>query len=100
MPLREYIDGGCEVKSKLMFLVGLALGYVLGTRAGRERYEQLRASAEKLWTNPRVQTQVRRAEDYVRGAAPEVVERVETTARKVADQVRERRAKKTESGQE
>lgn len=78
-----------------MFLVGLGLGYVIGTRAGRERYEQLRASAEKLWTNPRVQTQVQRAEDYVRGAAPEVVERVETTAKKVADQVRERRGKKT-----
>jgi len=78
-----------------MFLVGLGLGYVLGTRAGRERYEQLRASAEKLWTNPRVQTQVQRAEDYVRGAAPEVVERVETTAKKVVDQVRERRGKKT-----
>ena len=83
------------MKSKVMFLVGLGLGYVIGTRAGRERYEQLRASAEKLWTNPRVQTQVQRAEDYVRGAAPEVVERVETTAKKVADQVRERRGKKS-----
>ena len=82
------------MKSKVMFLIGLGLGYVLGTRAGRERYEQLRASAERLWTNPRVQTQVQRAEDYVRGAAPEVVERVETTAKKVADQVRERRTKK------
>ena len=81
-----------------MFLVGLGLGYVLGTRAGRERYEQLRASAERLWTNPRVQTQVQRAEDYVRGAAPDVVERVETTAKKVADQVRERRVKKPGAG--
>jgi hypothetical protein len=86
------------VKSKVMFLVGLGLGYVLGTRAGRERYEQLRASAERLWTNPSVQTQVQRAEDYVRGAAPEVVERVETTTRKLADQVRERRSKKTDTG--
>lgn len=87
------------MKSKVMFLVGLGLGYVLGTRAGRERYEQLRASAERLWTNPRVQTQVQRAEDYVRGAAPDVVERVETTAKKVADQVRERRVNKPAAGE-
>ena len=87
------------MKSKVMFLIGLGLGYVLGTRAGRERYEQLRASAERLWTNPRVQTQVQRAEDYVRGAAPDVVERVETTAKKVAGQVRERRVKKPGAGE-
>lgn len=80
------------MRSKVMFLIGLALGYVLGTKAGRERYEQLRAGAEKLWTNPRVQTGVHRAEDYVRGVAPDVVDRVESTARKVTEQVRARRA--------
>lgn len=79
------------MKSNIMFLLGLAIGYVFGTRAGRERYEQLRAGAERLWTNPRVQTQVHRAEDYVRGLAPETVERVETTAKKVANQVKSRR---------
>jgi hypothetical protein len=79
------------MKSNIMFLLGLAIGYVFGTRAGRERYEQLRAGAERLWTNPRVQTQVHRAEDYVRGLAPGTVERVEATAKKVASQVKSRR---------
>jgi len=80
------------VRSKLMFLIGLAAGYVLGTRAGRERYEQLKAGAERLWTNPSVQAQVHRAGDYLRDRAPEVVQRVESTARKVSDQVKSRRA--------
>ena len=83
------------MRSKLMFVIGLALGYVLGTRAGRERYEQLKAGAERLWTNPSVQAQVTRAEDYVRGYAPEVVERVESTAKKVSEQIRSRRGGST-----
>ncbi|WP_020553219.1 hypothetical protein [Embleya scabrispora] len=28
--------------NKLTFVTGLAIGYVLGTKAGRERYEQIR----------------------------------------------------------
>ena len=83
------------MRSKLMFVIGLAIGYVFGTRAGRERYEQLKASAERLWTNPSVQAQVHRAEDYVRQRAPEVVDRVEATARKVSEQVRSRSTKRT-----
>ena len=31
------------MKKKLYFLVGVGVGYVLGSRAGRERYEQLKA---------------------------------------------------------
>ena len=33
---------------KLRFLAGAALGYVLGTRAGRERYEQIAGSLREL----------------------------------------------------
>ena len=31
--------------NKLMLLVAGGVGYVLGSRAGRERYEQMKASA-------------------------------------------------------
>ena len=34
--------------TKTGILIGLGIGYVLGTRAGRERYEQIRANASKL----------------------------------------------------
>ncbi|MFV2121452.1 YtxH domain-containing protein [Streptomyces sp. Act-28] len=42
------------MRYKLMFVVGAAVGYVLGARAGRERYEQLRRSAQQLCANPAV----------------------------------------------
>ncbi|MFD3697574.1 YtxH domain-containing protein [Streptomyces sp. NPDC058646] len=42
------------MRYKVMFAVGLALGYVLGTRAGRERYEQLKKSAREISQNPAV----------------------------------------------
>lgn len=37
---------------KLTFAVGLAAGYVLGTRAGRERYEQIAESARGVVGHP------------------------------------------------
>lgn len=40
---------------KLTFLVGAAAGYVLGTRSGRERYDQIVQKAQSLWKDPRVQ---------------------------------------------
>jgi hypothetical protein len=43
------------MKGKLGIAVGLAAGYVLGTRAGRERYQQLTASAKRLADDPSVQ---------------------------------------------
>ncbi|AQT72381.1 MULTISPECIES: hypothetical protein [Streptomyces] len=42
------------MRYKVTFVVGLALGYVLGTRAGRERYEQLKKSARQIAQNPAV----------------------------------------------
>ena len=43
------------MRGKLMFLTGLAAGFVLGSRAGREKYEEIRANAKKVWENPTVQ---------------------------------------------
>jgi hypothetical protein len=40
------------MKGKLGIAVGLAAGYVLGTRAGRERYQQLTASAKRIADEP------------------------------------------------
>ncbi|MDH6215513.1 YtxH domain-containing protein [Streptomyces pseudovenezuelae] len=42
------------MRYKLTFVAGLTLGYVLGTRAGRERYEQLMKSARQVAQNPAV----------------------------------------------
>ena len=40
---------------KLMLLIAGGVGYVLGAKAGRGRYEQLRESYEKVKNDPRVQ---------------------------------------------
>ncbi|MER6612353.1 YtxH domain-containing protein [Streptomyces xantholiticus] len=42
------------MRYKLTFVAGLAIGFVLGTRAGRERYEQLKKSARQISQNPAV----------------------------------------------
>ncbi|MGX1269799.1 YtxH domain-containing protein [Streptomyces phaeoluteigriseus] len=42
------------MRYRLTFVVGIALGYVLGTKAGRERYEQLKKSARQVAQNPAV----------------------------------------------
>jgi hypothetical protein len=37
------------------FLLGAAIGYVLGAKAGNERYEQLKRTYERLADHPAVQ---------------------------------------------
>ncbi|MGY1644198.1 hypothetical protein ACI782_24085 [Geodermatophilus sp. SYSU D00703] len=41
--------------AKLSFLAGLGAGYVLGAKAGRERYEQIRKAWENAKDNPQLQ---------------------------------------------
>lgn len=53
------------MKGKIAFVLGAAVGYVLGTRAGRERYEQIKNGAQNLWHTAPVQ----RGVSVVRDAA-------------------------------
>jgi hypothetical protein len=39
----------------LWFLGGLGVGYLLGTRAGRERFDQIVSTARRFWESPTVQ---------------------------------------------
>jgi hypothetical protein len=55
---------GVDMKGKLLFVVGLGAGYVLGTRAGRERYEQIARAADKIWNKPAVQKGVDTVKDF------------------------------------
>jgi hypothetical protein len=43
------------MRGKLWFLGGLAAGFVLGARAGREKYEELVETARKVKEHPTVQ---------------------------------------------
>jgi hypothetical protein len=57
------------MKGKLLFLAGTATGFVLGSKAGREAYERIRAKAQELWGDPGTQTVISQAETIARDAA-------------------------------
>src|SRR5215813_8093807 len=46
---------GAAMRGKLMFLGGLAAGFVLGSRAGRQAYDELVRTAKKVKESPSVQ---------------------------------------------
>lgn len=48
---------------KISLLVGAGIGYVLGTRSGRQQYDKMAAGAQRLWRDPRVQKKARQAQD-------------------------------------
>ena len=48
------------------FLLGLGVGYILGARAGRERYEAIVAAAERLAATPTVSRTVAAAGEAAR----------------------------------
>ena len=53
----------------IRFAAGLAVGYVLGSRAGRERYEQIVAAARKAQDHPAVIEVKQKARELVGSAA-------------------------------
>ena len=76
------------MKGRLSLAAGVAVGYVLGARAGRERYEQLRRQARTMWRDPRVQQKVFDVEHAVQEKAPDirdVRDSVTQAARKAVD---------------
>jgi hypothetical protein len=75
------------MKGKILFVAGLGLGYVLGTRAGREKYDELKTAALKVWNDPRLQKQVDAAQEFVKDKAPEVADFVSDTAKTVVEKV-------------
>lgn len=63
------------MRGKLLFITGGLVGYVLGARAGRKRYDQIAAAANDLWNAKPVQRRV----TEVRDAALELVGDVPAT---------------------
>lgn len=83
---------------KLSFLTGFGLGYVLGARAGRQRYEQLKSGAQGVWQNPKVQETVHQAQDFAAQKAPEVQHKIAETASHAAHKVSDKVSDKGGSG--
>ncbi|MBX3067027.1 MAG: YtxH domain-containing protein [Microbacteriaceae bacterium] len=74
---------GETMRGKLVLLLGFGIGYLLGARAGRGRYEQIKRTFKGFWEDPRVKQQVQVVEDFAREKAPEVVDFLGDTAKKV-----------------
>ena len=53
------------MRSKAAFIVGTGVGYVLGTRAGRQRFEKIKTLSRRAWQDPRVQSTVSELETRV-----------------------------------
>jgi len=84
------------VKFKAGLLIGLGAGYVLGTRAGQERYQQIAAAARAFLDNPGVQRlsgevnkTVAVSRDRVTDAAKEKVEQASTGLQEQAGKAKE-----------
>ena len=73
--------------TKTGILIGVGIGYVLGARAGRERYEQIRAGASKVAVSRSSHAPLdaagQKVSDIVRAGGEQVTD-------KVADAVKER----------
>ncbi|GHH33638.1 YtxH domain-containing protein [Streptomyces candidus] len=74
------------MRYRLTFVAGLALGYVFGTRAGRERYEQIRKSAQRFAQNPAVRNSAESAAQTGREFAGKALH---TVSDKMGDRVPE-----------
>ena len=84
------------MRFKSGFLVGLGAGYVMGTKAGQERYQQIVDAAGKLRENPGVQ----RLSGEVNRTVSVGKDRVTETAAAKADQAKETVAAKADQAKE
>ena len=57
------------MRGKVGLIVGIAAGYVLGSRAGRERYDQIKTQWLKVWNTEPVQKQVGKITEVTKTAA-------------------------------
>ncbi len=73
---------------KLTMLISGAVGYVLGTRAGRERYEQMKGMATRVKEDPRVQEKAQQATDLAKEKAPVVKDKVSGAADSAVSKVK------------
>jgi hypothetical protein len=86
------------MKGKLALIVGLGAGYVLGTRDGRGRYQQIKSQATRLMQDPRVQQKASRATDLAKDKAPAVKDVVKGRVAGVTHKATSRMGKHSSTG--
>jgi len=80
------------MQGRILFVAGATIGYVLGARAGRRRYDQIKAAADRVWNDRNVQKSVNdvvgTVQGFVKDKAPEVQDAVVGQAKKVVAKVK------------
>ena len=64
------------MKGKITFITGAAVGYLLGTRAGRKRYEQIKSGAISVWNSKPVQNGVDQAKGLIADTVGDVPQQI------------------------
>lgn len=73
---------------KLSLAAAAAVGYVFGTKAGRERYDQLMSQFNRVRNDPRVQQKTTEAENLVKSKAAEAASVAKDKAAEAAGAVK------------
>ena len=75
------------MKGKVGLVIGLGAGYVLGSRAGKERYQQIKEQFLKAWNTEPVQQQVTKVQDFAKSSVASLPNAVWDGAVKVKNAV-------------
>jgi hypothetical protein len=73
---------------RLPLLIAGGIGYVLGAKAGRERYDQLKSAYDKVKNDPRVQEKTQQAADLAKEKAPVVKDKLNEAAGAATEKVK------------
>jgi hypothetical protein len=77
-----------KLKNLLLVTGGAAIGYVLGTRAGRARFEELKSRANEFVHSPKVQESVSTVADKVQESAQKMPGPAADLVKGAAEQVK------------
>jgi hypothetical protein len=98
---------GYQMRYRAMFIAGLAVGFVLGARAGRERYEQIVKYSQQVAGHPAVQkvtqTVTTKTTEYTKTAmskAPDLAKTAGAQVPKLVGSAKSRLGGKGEDGTE
>ena len=80
------------MRGRLGLFLGFGIGYVLGSKAGRDRYEQLRRLYENVQASPAFQRASGKAKDAVGTGLGQAKDIAAGGVSKVTDVVKEKRA--------
>lgn len=79
---------------------GVAIGYVIGTKSGRESVDSFKKSAGEKWNDPKVQDAVRRAEETANNVAHDVAGRTKQAAVAASEAIRKGLTEATDAAAE